>query len=1008
MRVIAAGEAAERRPGLDRDLAVGLGRQRQNNLASVDVAFDARQPLRWAFSGDDAVETLQALDLMRGVPAHALAAVAELFHQRSERGETLVEVGIVARDDAHARHGLAGKGLAFAALPVLDVERLRDFGGRVVQDGRENDIGFDAQHLRRNLREGSGEALVDLPVRTRLPGRVDRRRQRMNEGMHVGGVEIVLLVPGGGGKDDVGIDAGRRHAEIERHEEIKLALRRRVAPHHVHRLLQAHLAKVLAEHAILGAEQMLEEIFVPLAGRAQQVGAPDKEIARPILRRVGVVAGHVEIARLQRPGDIVLRLEAGCGGLGGDAERVLFQLRRRGQPAHALGAHVVVDQRSIPRAGGRGRRKDVLHVERFIAPLVGMGVERGRAVDLARRARPVEAEGQRQPARLRPQFFLPDIMRPAAARFADAAAHHQHVDDAAIVHVHVVPMVHRRADDDHGASVRLLRVAREFARRRFHLCARHAGNALAPGRGVGDIVRVVLRDIGAAEAAIEAVIGQQQIEDGRHLRLALDQLHRPEGHVAQQHIRMFRALEVIVLAIAEIGEAHLGHAVVGVGQRQPQFRRRARRLFLEIPGALLAPAEADGAIGNHGRARDFIQRDGFPFGIVGMAQRGVEVGGAQESLRHVAAVLHDEAHQHRHVGILADIVEEIGNLTVDVEFLQDHVPHRHRDGRVRALLHGDPHVGEFRRFRIVGADHDAFRALVASFGVEMRIGRARLRHVRAPEDEEARIVPVGAFGHVGLFAPGHRRGRRQVAIPVVERHADAAHQREISRPRGIADHRHRGDRREAEDAIGAVGFRGIGVGGGDEFADFVPVGAHEAAEPALADVRSALLWIFDDRFPGRDRRQRLARLAPQPHQARTHQRIFHAVAGIEIPGIARAARAAARFVVGQVGSGAGIVRLLGLPGDDAAFDIDLPGTRPGAVHAMRRARDLVVLPALAVAVLPVAVFSGDDSVAVGEGFAGAGEERQSVEKMTHRGLLCAPIRRAGKGGARGRHGGGCR
>src|SRR3546814_19715985 len=63
-------------------------------------------------------------------------------------------------------------------------------------------------------------------------------------------------------------------------------------------------------------------------------------------------------------------------------------------------------------------------------------------------------------------------------------------------------------------------------------------------------------------------------------------------------------------------------------------------------------------------------------------------------------------------------------------------------------------------------------AAIAGLGHEVRIGGAGLRDVRAPHHQEPGIVPVGAFGNVGLFAPGLRAGGRQVAIPVVETHAD--------------------------------------------------------------------------------------------------------------------------------------------------------------------------------------------------------------------------------------------
>ncbi len=149
-----------------------------------------------------------------------------------------------------------------------------------------------------------------------------------------------------------------------------------------------------------------------------------------------------------------------------------------------------------------------------------------------------------------------------------------------------------------------------------------------------------------------------------------------------------------------------------------------------------------------------------------------------------------------------------------------------------------------------------------------------------------------------------------------------------------------------------------------------------------------------DRRPGRDRRHRLAHLAPGPHQAAPDQRVLHAIGGIEIPAVGSAARTAARLVVGQAGAGARIVGLLRLPGDDAGLDVDLPRTGPGAVHPVGRADDLVVPPAVSVGVLPVAVLAGGLAPTVGELFQLlALEEVQSVEQMAHRAVLsgvCVP------------------
>ena len=244
---------------------------------------------------------------------------------------------------------------------------------------------------------------------------------------------------------------------------------------------------------------------------------------------------------------------------------------------------------------------------------------------------------------------------------------------------------------------------------------------------------------------------------------------------------MIRRREVLVLDVAEIGEAHLDHFVPHVGERQPKSHLPARGLLVfKVPFAALAPPEADRSARRHDIARRFIEGDRLPFGIVGLAQRRVEVGGAHEAIGNVHAVPLGKLHQHRHVGVLADIVAEILGLPVDVILFQDHVTHRHGQRRVGALLNRQPDVAELRCLRVVGTDHGALHAAVASLGVEVGVGRARLRHVRAPENDEPRIVPVGRLGHVGLLAPGLRRGRRQVAVPVVERHANAADQREVA------------------------------------------------------------------------------------------------------------------------------------------------------------------------------------------------------------------------------------
>ncbi len=886
VRVIEAGLLAERFPGLDRHMAVGLWRELQDHLARIDVGLDLRHAAGHAFGGDQTTQLTELLHLGLRVPGDALAAVAGLVHQRAECGEPLEDVRIVALDDLDVGRSLSGHQIAFATLPVLDLERLRQFGRAVMHQRGQHQFALDTEVTDTDLAELLRESLVDVPVAARLPRRIDRRRQWVDERVHVAGVEIVLLVPGGGGQHDVAVQARGAHAEVERDQQIQLALGRLVVPDDFGGLGFFH-AQVLALHAVAGAEQVLQEILVALAGRSQDVGAPHEHVARPVVRVVRIGAAQLERAVLEALDCVVLRLHACGSGILHHLHRIRLQLRRGRQPAHALGAHVVVDHAAGIQLLVSQRRQHLVHAELLVAPLVGVRIEEAGAVHLARRADPVEREGQRRPAGLWPQLLLTHVVRPAATALPDAAAHHQHVDDAAVVHVAVIPVVHRGADDHHRLAVRLVRVLGELAGHRDQLRAWRAGDAFLPGRRV----RRVLVEIGRGEltrqAARDAVVGHLQVEHSGNQRAAflagLAQRDALDRHGAHDHVAavalQHAVREVGALDAAEVREADTRRRaarLVALEQRQLELHGLAvtRFLRLEVPLAFVGPsvgtpAEADRAVGQHHLAT-LVEGDGLPFGVVSLAELAVEVGRP-----HIAIGHHDdlaagqrvllEHHQHRHVGVAAHVVVEIGAALTpvrEIELLQDHVAHRHRDGRIGALLRAHPDVGQLGDLGIVGRHRDRLRTLVANLGEEVRIGRARLRHVRAPGDDETAVVPIGRFGHVGLLAPDLRAGRRQVAVPVVEAHADAADQAQVARAGGIADHAHRRDRREADHAIGTMLLDRVDVGRGDDLVDLVPGRAHEAAETAHLLVVAALRIVLDDAGPCIDRIVHQTRLAP--------------------------------------------------------------------------------------------------------------------------------------------------
>ncbi len=68
---------------------------------------------------------------------------------------------------------------------------------------------------------------------------------------------------------------------------------------------------------------------------------------------------------------------------------------------------------------------------------------------MTRRTLPVKGKRQRLPAGLRTQFFLTYVVCPTATALTNAAAENQHVDQTAIVHIEVIPVVQTGTNNDH-------------------------------------------------------------------------------------------------------------------------------------------------------------------------------------------------------------------------------------------------------------------------------------------------------------------------------------------------------------------------------------------------------------------------------------------------------------------------------------------------------------------------------------------------------------------------------
>jgi hypothetical protein len=129
---------------------------------------------------------------------------------------------------------------------------------------RGQDVAAGAEVVDRQFADLVGDREEGVVVGVHLPGRGDRGGERVHERVHVGGGDVVLLVPGGRGEHDIGVQAGVGHPEVDRGEEVELAGGRLVPPPHV--------AGPLVRPALLGrgegvhTEQVPHEELVALAG----------------------------------------------------------------------------------------------------------------------------------------------------------------------------------------------------------------------------------------------------------------------------------------------------------------------------------------------------------------------------------------------------------------------------------------------------------------------------------------------------------------------------------------------------------------------------------------------------------------------------------------------------------------------------------------------------------------------------------------------------------------------
>jgi hypothetical protein len=162
---------------------------------------------------------------------------------------------------------------------------------------------------------------------------------------------------------------------------------------------------------------------VPFRAGADGVSAPDEPRARPVLWRIRVVDGELDVAGLEpihhEPHDLLVARRPGLTGLLGQLQRVLLELREERQPAAAHGPSLVID-RVVPSRAGLWEGV-VIREASLVAPLIGMHVVERWRVLVTWRHHPIQTERNGSPGGLVDDLLLPDVMTKTSAVGADRA-----------------------------------------------------------------------------------------------------------------------------------------------------------------------------------------------------------------------------------------------------------------------------------------------------------------------------------------------------------------------------------------------------------------------------------------------------------------------------------------------------------------------------------------------------------------------------------------------------------
>ena len=549
-----------------------------------------------------------------------------------------------------------------------------------MQQRDRNDVLTDAEVLLSQAAELKRQCLEGLVVGLCLPRRVNCRGERVQERVHIGRGDIVLLVPGSSRQNDVRQQGRGGHTEVRGDQQIQLALRRVLNPLHFVR----QLLRVGALDVVHATDQVLQEVALTLSGGTEQVRTPQGQGTRPVDGVVNVLNGELQVTGVQALCNVV-RVRGSLAAchcllcLVCQIQRVLGELRVERHPAHTGRTCHNVSSVNVAQLALSQRGLQVVGGVRVLTELVSVHVPEAGTDHVTRRAAPVQSVRNVGQTGQRTCLLLAHVVSPTATVTALATGQVQQSEDSAVGGVSVVPLADTCTEDDHGATAGIQGALGELAGNANNSLGGDRSNLLLPCRGVLNVPVLVVLSPGTGQTlTAHTVLCQHDVEDGSNFVT----INVGYGHAAGNDV---------AVALRVVEGRHLDLCSCSLALRQVANRQnRLTTLQIQVPLALvfLSVTVTHGAVGHEDLAGLAVHQDGLEVSVR-LLSLASELSCSQELGGNLNAVFTGfQGDQEGKVGVgQGEVLEELDTL-VDVVLLEDDVAHRHCQCRVGTCLGG--------------------------------------------------------------------------------------------------------------------------------------------------------------------------------------------------------------------------------------------------------------------------------------------------------------------------------